>query len=74
MQMHLIGGRQRAARKPPPEEDSMTQATPAADLTLVSFAGPDLGILCATGKVRRALYPFASPSASLCRGTRQMSA
>jgi glutaconate CoA-transferase subunit A len=30
------------------------------DLTVVSFAGPDLGILCATGQVRRAMYPFAS--------------
>jgi glutaconate CoA-transferase subunit A len=31
-----------------------------ADLTLVSYAGPDLGLLCATGKVRRAVYAFAS--------------
>jgi glutaconate CoA-transferase subunit A len=31
-----------------------------SDLTVVSFAGPDLGLLCATGKVRRAVYPFAS--------------
>lgn len=30
------------------------------DLTIVSFAGPDLGLLCAAGKVARALYPFAS--------------
>jgi glutaconate CoA-transferase subunit A len=30
------------------------------DLTVVSFAGPDLGLLCALGKVRRAVYPFAS--------------
>lgn len=30
------------------------------DLTVVSFAGPDLGILCAAGKVARAMYPFAS--------------
>lgn len=30
------------------------------DLTVVSFAGPDLGLLCATGKVARALYPFVS--------------
>lgn len=30
------------------------------DLTIVSFAGPDLGVLCAAGKVARALYPFAS--------------
>ena len=30
------------------------------DLTVVSYAGPDLGLLCAAGKVSRALYPFAS--------------
>lgn len=30
------------------------------ELTVVSFAGPDLGLLCATGKVARALYPFVS--------------
>jgi glutaconate CoA-transferase subunit A len=30
------------------------------DLTIVSYAGPDLGLLCAAGKVRRALYAFAS--------------
>jgi glutaconate CoA-transferase subunit A len=30
------------------------------DLTVVSFAGPDLGMLCAAGKVKRAVYGFAS--------------
>jgi glutaconate CoA-transferase subunit A len=30
------------------------------DLTIVSFAGPDLGMLCAAGKVKRAVYGFAS--------------
>lgn len=30
------------------------------DLTIVSFAGPELGLLCAAGKVSRALYPFVS--------------
>ena len=30
------------------------------DLTIVSYAGPDLGLLCAAGKVRRAVYAFAS--------------
>ena len=34
--------------------------SPLRDLTIVSFAGPDLGLLCATGKVAKALYPFAS--------------
>jgi len=26
------------------------------DLTIVSYAGPDLGLLCAAGKVRKAVY------------------
>jgi glutaconate CoA-transferase subunit A len=30
------------------------------DLSVVSFAGPDLGLLCAAGKVSKALYPFVS--------------
>lgn len=30
------------------------------DLTIVSYAGPDVGILCAAGKVRRVVYGFAS--------------
>lgn len=30
------------------------------DLTVVSYAGPDLGLLCAAGKVKRAVYAFAS--------------
>ena len=30
------------------------------DLTIVSYGGPDLGMLCATGKVKRAIYGFVS--------------
>ncbi|MEL6179788.1 MAG: CoA-transferase [Myxococcota bacterium] len=30
------------------------------DLTIVSYGGPDVGILCALGKVRRAIYGFVS--------------
>lgn len=30
------------------------------DLTVVSYGGPDLGLLCAAGKVRRAYYGFVS--------------
>lgn len=30
------------------------------DLTVVSYAGPELGALCAAGKVKRAVYAFAS--------------
>lgn len=32
----------------------------ATDLTVVTYGGPDLGLLCAAGKVRRAVYAFAS--------------
>ncbi|MCC7078598.1 MAG: acyl CoA--acetate/3-ketoacid CoA transferase subunit alpha [Acidimicrobiia bacterium] len=34
--------------------------TPVKDLTVVSWGGPDLGILCAAGRVRRAVYAFAT--------------
>lgn len=30
------------------------------DLTIVSYGGPDLGILCAAGKVKKAVYGFVS--------------
>jgi glutaconate CoA-transferase subunit A len=30
------------------------------DLTLVSFGGPDVGLLCAAGKVRKVVYGFVS--------------
>src|ERR1044071_7086856 len=30
------------------------------DLTIVSYGGPDLGLLCAAGKVRTAVYGFVS--------------
>lgn len=30
------------------------------DLTVVTYGGPDLGVLCAAGKVRRAYYGFVS--------------
>jgi glutaconate CoA-transferase subunit A len=32
----------------------------ATDLTVVSYGGPDVGLLCAAGKVRRLLYGFVS--------------
>lgn len=31
------------------------------DLTIVTFGGPDLGILCTAGKVKRAVYAFVAP-------------
>lgn len=30
------------------------------DLTVVSYGGPDLGLLCAAGKVSRAVFPFVT--------------
>ena len=30
------------------------------DLTIVSYGGPDLGLLCGAGKVKKAIYGFAS--------------
>src|SRR5437588_9853654 len=30
------------------------------DLTLVSYGGPDVGMLCAAGKVRKVVYGFVS--------------
>jgi glutaconate CoA-transferase subunit A len=34
--------------------------SPLKDLTLVSYGGPDVGMLCAAGKVRKVLYGFVS--------------
>src|SRR5206468_8987386 len=34
--------------------------SPARDLTIVSFGGPDVGLLCAAGKVRELVYGFVS--------------
>src|SRR5436190_8081759 len=31
-----------------------------ADLTIVSYGGPDVGLLCAAGKVERVVYGFVS--------------
>ena len=34
--------------------------TPLKDLTLVSYGGPDVGLLCAAGKLRKVVYGFVS--------------
>src|SRR5262249_58927839 len=34
--------------------------TPLEDLTIVSYGGPDLGLLCAAGKVKKACFGFVS--------------
>jgi len=35
-------------------------ASDLKDLTLVSYGGPDVGILCALGKVRKLIFAFVS--------------
>jgi glutaconate CoA-transferase subunit A len=34
--------------------------TPVRDLTVVSFGGPDVGLLCAAGRIRRLVFGFVS--------------
>src|SRR4051794_38954095 len=34
--------------------------SPLRDLTIVSYGGPDVGLLCAAGKVKKAIYGFVS--------------
>ena len=34
--------------------------SPLKDLTLVAYGGPDVGLLCAAGKVRKVIYGFVS--------------
>jgi len=34
--------------------------SPLKNLTVVSYGGPDVGLLCATGKVRKVIYGFVS--------------
>jgi glutaconate CoA-transferase subunit A len=34
--------------------------SPLRDLTIVSYGGPDVGVLCAAGKVRKVVYSFVS--------------
>src|SRR4051794_17129494 len=34
--------------------------SPVKDLTVVSYGGPDVGLLCAAGKVRKVVFAFVS--------------
>src|SRR5881396_2587843 len=34
--------------------------SPVRDLTVVSYGGPDVGLLCAAGKVRKVVFAFVS--------------
>lgn len=49
-----------AARRKPMSLVRAILRTELKDLTIVSYAGPDLGLLCAAGKVAKAVYGFAS--------------
>jgi glutaconate CoA-transferase subunit A len=46
-------------RKPMALVDAILR-TPVRDLTVVSFGGPDVGLLCAAGKVRELVFGFVS--------------
>jgi glutaconate CoA-transferase subunit A len=46
-------------RKPMAIVREMLRA-PLRDLTIVSYGGPDVGLLCAAGKVRKVVYGFVS--------------
>src|SRR3954451_15944741 len=53
-----IGGG--GARKKPMALVRAILRSPVRDLTVVSYGGPDVGLLCAAGKVRRVVYGFVS--------------
>ncbi|MFI9596189.1 CoA transferase subunit A [Nonomuraea sp. NPDC052265] len=46
-------------RKPMALVDGLLR-TPVRDLTIVSYGGPDVGMLCAAGKVRKVVAPFVT--------------
>lgn len=46
-------------RKPMALVEALVRA-PARELTIVSYGGPDVGLLCAAGKVRRVVAPFVT--------------
>lgn len=48
------------SRRKPMELVRALLRSPAEDLTIVSWGGPDLGLLCATGKASKVHYPFAT--------------
>jgi glutaconate CoA-transferase subunit A len=49
-----------ASRRKPMSMVREILRSPAKDLTVVSYGGPDIGLLCAAGKVRKAVYGFVS--------------
>ncbi len=49
-----------ASRRKPMSLVRAILRSPLTDLTIVSYGGPDIGLLCAAGKVRKAVYGFVS--------------
>lgn len=49
-----------ASRRKPMSLVRALLRSPVRDLTVVSYGGPDVGLLCAAGKVRKLVYGFVS--------------
>ena len=49
-----------ASRRKPMSVVRALLRSPLTDLTIVSYGGPDVGLLCAAGKVRKLVYGFVS--------------
>ena len=49
-----------ASRRKPMSVVRALLRSPVTDLTIVSYGGPDVGLLCAAGKVRNLVYGFVS--------------
>jgi acyl CoA:acetate/3-ketoacid CoA transferase alpha subunit len=49
-----------ASRRKPMSVVRALLRSPVKDLTVVSYGGPDVGLLCAAGKVRKLVYGFVS--------------
>jgi glutaconate CoA-transferase subunit A len=49
-----------ASRRKPMSLVRAIVRSPLRDLTVVSYGGPDVGLLCAAGKVRKVVYGFVS--------------
>src|SRR5690349_20922566 len=49
-----------ASRRKPMSVVRALLRSPVTDLTIVSYGGPDVGLLCAAGKVRKLVFGFVS--------------
>lgn len=49
-----------ASRRKPMSLVRALLRSPLTDLTIVSYGGPDVGVLCAAGKIRKLVYGFVS--------------